>query len=141
MEKYFDEESIFKKSTPLHVKGALIHNRIIRDLDLPYNEIYSGDRVRVLKVIPTRPKYTSICFKEELPKEFITDFQPNLPGIIKTDFLQKVEKLVGAFNWDRILTNLIKILNRKDKGWLTYEEPLSFEKVKEYIDEMIKGSS
>jgi DNA polymerase elongation subunit (family B) len=143
LEKYIGSgPNVFGKSAPIHVKGALIHNMLLRESKSSVPEIFSGDRVRCLKIKPPLPKWTAICFKEELPKELMS-LKPDVAQIVQVDFIQKGQKLLGAFGWEMILTNLLKFLNRKPKGtdtdyrtWI--ENPAEF--TEEEISFFIKKS-
>lgn len=143
LEKYTDEgKGIFGKGSPIHVKGSLIHNRIIKEQKLNMSEIYTGDRVRCLKIKPPVPKWTSICFKEELPIE-MAGLEPDVAQIVKVDFIQKGEKLLGAFGWESVLTNLMKHLNKAKvaRGWMEDPTPFTVEEIVDYCQDALFASN
>jgi len=48
MKKWQDPASIYKKSTPIHVKGSLIYNNLLKErkLDNKYQIIRDGDKIK-----------------------------------------------------------------------------------------------
>ena len=57
MEKYSDVGSVYKKSTPIAVKGSLIYNHYIDKLGLGkrYRKIIDGDKIKFLHLIKPNP--------------------------------------------------------------------------------------
>ena len=51
--RYSDSSNIYKKSTPIAVKGALIYNHYIKKMNLgkKYPIIHSGDKIKFLYLI------------------------------------------------------------------------------------------
>lgn len=73
LEKYANKNTIYEKGCPLHVRGALLYNSIIRknSLEDTINEIASGDKVKVMYLkMPNPIMENVIAIPEDLPKEF-----------------------------------------------------------------------
>jgi len=73
IDKYVDPNSIYKKGTPIHVKGALIYNHHIlkNKLQMKYPLIKDGDKIKFLMLKqPNTVKDTVISFATRIPYEF-----------------------------------------------------------------------
>ena len=73
IDKYVDPNSIYKKGTPIHVKGALIYNHHIlkNKLQRKYPLINDGDKIKFLMLRqPNTVKDTVISFATKIPYEF-----------------------------------------------------------------------
>ena len=73
IDKYVDPNSIYKKGTPIHVKGALIYNHHIlkNKLQRKYPLIKDGDKIKFLMLRqPNTVKDTVISFATKIPYEF-----------------------------------------------------------------------
>jgi len=73
IDKYVDPNSIYKKGTPIHVKGALIYNHHIlkNKLQRKYPLIKDGDKIKFLMLRqPNTVKDTVISFATRIPYEF-----------------------------------------------------------------------
>jgi hypothetical protein len=65
MDKYKDRSSIYRKATPIHVRGALLYNYFLtqHNLDKKYEKIFSGDKIKFLYLkLPNRVKENVIAF-------------------------------------------------------------------------------
>jgi DNA polymerase elongation subunit (family B) len=119
IEKYTAEtDELFKKGSPVHIKGAILHNWIIDQdkLNIPY--IYSGERANILRVKETLPKANSIAFKERFPAEFEKYFEFDVYVILKTNFLNKCKPLFDAFGWEKEWETTLKKLYKLDPDWI-----------------------
>ena len=73
LDKYVDPNSIYKKGTPIHVKGALIYNHHIlkNKLQRKYPLIKDGDKIKFLMLRqPNTVKDTVVSFSTKIPYEF-----------------------------------------------------------------------
>ena len=73
LDKYVDPNSIYKKGTPIHVKGALIYNHHIlkNKLQRKYPLIKDGDKIKFLMLRqPNTVKDTVVSFATKIPYEF-----------------------------------------------------------------------
>ena len=125
IEKYTPDESegaLFKKGSPIHVKGALLHNFLVEQLNLDIAPIYSGERCMVLRIKEELPKATAIAYKEQFPPEFIGLVQPDVYSVAKTHFLNKCSSLFDAFSYEKAWTNLLAKLYKRDQDWPIHGE-------------------
>ena len=71
--KFADSSSIYKKGTPIHVKGALIYNYHLHKhkLEFKYPVIKDSDKIKFLMLkIPNPIKDTVVSFSTKIPYEF-----------------------------------------------------------------------
>ena len=71
--KYSDSSNIYKKSTPIHVKGSLIYNHFLHKhkLEYKYPVIKDGDKIKFLMLkLPNTFKDQVIAFSTRIPAEF-----------------------------------------------------------------------
>jgi DNA polymerase elongation subunit (family B) len=76
----FDEQvisnRIYEKGTPIHVRGALLYNNLVRKnrLTKKYPLIREGDKIKFVYLAEPNPIHENvISFPESLPKEFKLD--------------------------------------------------------------------
>ena len=73
IDKYIESSQIYKKGTPIHVKGSLIYNHYIlkNKLQRKYPLIRDGDKIKFLMLKqPNTVKDTVISFSTKIPYEF-----------------------------------------------------------------------
>lgn len=120
LEKYTpepEENALFKKGSPFHVKGALLHNFLVDKLELTIPLIYSGERGMVVRIKEEIPKCSAIAYKEQFPREFLDYVEPDVYTVAKTHFLNKCSPLFDAFGWEKEWTDLLKKLYKRDNDW------------------------
>ena len=67
-----DSSSIFKKGTPMHIKGVILYNHFVRQQKLTnkYPLIQEGEKIKFLNMrTPNRMQSNVISFMTKLPKE------------------------------------------------------------------------
>ena len=102
LKKYSSSTDIYQKSTPIHVKGALLYNNLLKKNKLvKYEEIQEGDKIKFVVLKEPNPiREKVISFPARLPKEF------NLHNYIDYDeqfdksFLEPLRFIVNAINWN-----------------------------------------
>ena len=76
--KFRDPATIYVKGTPLHVRGAIMFNHMVRERKVgnKYNLINDGEKIKYCYLkVPNRTGENVISFINQLPKEFgLTDF-------------------------------------------------------------------
>ena len=73
LSKYSDPNGIYKKSTPMHVKGALVYNHLLRLKKIThlFPLILEGDKIKYLHILtPNSYQAKVISFPAKLPKQF-----------------------------------------------------------------------
>lgn len=100
--KYKDENNIFKKGTPIHVRGALIYNFLIqsKNLDKKYQYILEGDRIKFLYLREPNPLGTNvITFTHIIPPEFNIDEYIDYEMMFEKAFLDPLNSLLDSVGW------------------------------------------
>jgi DNA polymerase elongation subunit (family B) len=72
LNKFKDSKSIFKKGTPMHMKGAILYNFLLKDKGLghKYPTINGGDKIKFIYLRPQNPYNCNvIAYKTALPEE------------------------------------------------------------------------
>jgi DNA polymerase elongation subunit (family B) len=100
---YFDSSTIYKKNTPIHVRGALLYNKLLKDKNLTkkYQYIYDGDKIKFIYLKMPNPIHENVITMtdEGLPNEF------NLTKYIDYDlqfektFVDPLKIILDAINW------------------------------------------
>jgi DNA polymerase elongation subunit (family B) len=89
----------FKKGTPSHVKGAIAHNVLVKQLNLTdkFEEIQTGYKVKKLYCAKNRYGLDAICYSSQLPDEFglKVDWDKMFGKLVT----QPIERLYEAIGW------------------------------------------
>lgn len=100
--KYYDEKNVFGYKCPKHVKAALYHNKMIKDLDLgkEIETIKNGDKIKFVPLIEPNPARSPVIgFKGELPKEFNLHNYIDYDGQFNKSFLEPMKVALNAVGW------------------------------------------
>ena len=72
VKKFYSDSSIYRKGTPMHIKGSLVYNHMIKERKLTrkYGLIQNGDKIKYLELRQPNPLGCNvISFPSKLPKE------------------------------------------------------------------------
>ncbi len=72
VKKFYSDSSIYRKGTPMHIKGALVYNHMVKERKLTrkYTLIQNGDKIKYLELRQPNPLGCNvISFPSKLPKE------------------------------------------------------------------------
>jgi len=110
MYKYSDNSMIYKKGTPIHVRGSLIFNKMLIDknLDRNYELIKEGDKIKFCYMkMPNPTRENVLSFPEKLPKEL--DLNKFLDYDLMWDktFLEPLRSITDIIGWDLEKKNTI----------------------------------
>jgi DNA polymerase elongation subunit (family B) len=99
---YSDSNSIFKKGTPIHVRGSLIYNHMIKNLGLEkqYQYIQEGDKIKFIYLKEPNPLGTHvISFIGDLPLEFRLQSYIDYDKMFEKAFLDPLNSLLSCIGW------------------------------------------
>jgi DNA polymerase elongation subunit (family B) len=100
--EYSDSKTIYKKGTPIHVKGAILYNHYLKEKNLTnkYPSIKEGEKLKFTYLKTPNPiKDTVISFPTRLPKEFdIQEFIDYDTQFSKT-FLEPIGLILNCIGW------------------------------------------
>lgn len=118
MNKYSDKTTIYKKSTPIAVKGSLIYNHYIKKykIEKKYKEIIEGDKIKYLHLKKPNPlggvrgEDQIISFPNILPKEFglheFIDFKTQF----EKSFIDPLTSILDTIGWSTEKRNTLESL-------------------------------
>ena len=111
LSKYSDSAMLYKKGTPIHVRGSILFNKLITDhkLDYTYEFIKEGDKIKFsyLKV-PNPTKENVISFAEKLPKELDLNKYIDYDLMWEKTFLEPLKSLTEVIGWETEKRNSIE---------------------------------
>jgi DNA polymerase elongation subunit (family B) len=102
MDKYRDKHSVYMKGTPIHVKGALLYNDLLkkRDLDKKYQMIGDGDKVKFAYLkMPNPIGDHVIAILDELPTELDLHRYVDYETQFQKSFLEPIRSLLEVVGW------------------------------------------
>ena len=102
LRKYSSTTDIYQKSTPIHVKGALLYNNMLKKKNLvKYEQIQEGDKIKFIVLREPNPlREKVISFPTRLPKEFNLHDFINYDEQFDKSFLEPLRFIVNAINWN-----------------------------------------
>ena len=99
---YRDPANIYRKSTPIHVRGALMYNHIVKErgLESKYQPIKEGDRIKFIYLRePNTIREDVISFTNELPKEFDLHKYVDYEKQFNKVFLDPLSSIMDSIGW------------------------------------------
>ena len=102
MTKWSNKTTIYKKGTPIHVRGALLHNKQIRSLGLEkkYELIQNGDKIKFIYLrVPNTIQENVISFPGHLPEELELHKYVNHDLQFEKTFLDPINIILDAIGW------------------------------------------
>ena len=111
VKEYRDSTNIYKKGTPMHIRAALLYNRMIQDLSLTkkYTQIKNGDKIKFIYLRTPNPiKENVIGFVDFLPEEFNLHKYIDYELQFQKTFLDPIEPILDAVGWSSEETNSLE---------------------------------
>jgi len=102
IKEYTDPNGIFRKGTPIHVRGALIYNHLVtsKGLEKKYQLIQEGDKIKFLYLREPNPLGTHvITFAGEVPPEFKIRDYIDYDKMFEKSFLEPLNSLLSCIGW------------------------------------------
>lgn len=102
LDKYRDRDEIYKKGTPIHVKGALIFNHLVKKhgLENKYQPITDGDKIKFAYLMMPNPiGETVISVSETLPTEFGLQKYIDYETQFQKTFLDPLIAILEVIGW------------------------------------------
>jgi DNA polymerase elongation subunit (family B) len=100
--EYADSANIFRKGTPIHVKGALVYNHFLRTLKLTkrYQEIQEGEKIKFIYLKqPNIFNNNTLAFISALPKQLGAESYIDYDLQFNKSFLEPLDIILSAINW------------------------------------------
>jgi len=102
IKEYADSASIYKKSTPIHAKGALIYNHFLKSfkLDKKYPLIQDGEKIKFVYLkTPNTFNQSVISFPNRIPKEFDIEKFVDYDLQFEKTFLDPIKIILDCLHW------------------------------------------
>jgi len=102
LKKYSSTKDIYLKGCPIHVRGALLYNNILKNKRLTkYEKIQEGDKIKFIKLKePNTLHQDVISFIGVLPKEFDLHKYIDYDNQFDKSFLEPLRFIVKAIGWN-----------------------------------------
>ena len=110
-ESYADKDTIYKKATPLQVKGALLYNHYLNKYNLQkkYQSINDGEKIRFCYLkLPNPIRYKVIACPDTLPKEFGLDSYIDYEMQFVKGYLDPINVILHTIDWTHEKRNTIE---------------------------------
>ena len=111
--KYTDSADIYKKGTPMHVRGSLLYNYYLKKnkIDQKYERIQEGDKIKFLYLKePNTIGENCISFNTVIPKEFNIDRYVDYDLMFQKAFLDPMDTIVKSLGWETEHKNTLEDL-------------------------------
>jgi DNA polymerase elongation subunit (family B) len=118
MTKYADKDTIYRKSTPIAVKGALIYNYHLKQMKLEkkYKKIIEGDKIKYLHLKKPNPfggmkgEDQVVSFPNILPKEFELEKYIDSKMQFEKSFIDPLTAILDTIGWSTEKKNTLENL-------------------------------
>ena len=101
-EKYSDSTTVYKKGTPMHVRGALMYNMLVRKHKLQdyVPIIKDGEKIKYIHLrVPNPAQENIISFLGDLPADFDLHKYIDYDKQFEKSFLEPLRFIVDAIQW------------------------------------------
>jgi DNA polymerase elongation subunit (family B) len=99
IEKY-QSGSTYSSGCPIHVRGSIVHNQLLKKHNLPIQEIKNGTKVRFCYLkLPNPARENVIAFENFLPKEFGLEEYVDYDTQFEKTFKAALKHVSDAINW------------------------------------------
>jgi DNA polymerase elongation subunit (family B) len=109
--EYADKDKIFKKGTPIHVRGSLVYNQILKEkkLDKKYQLIKDSDKIKFMYLKTPNPyKSNVLAFPMRMPPEFNAEKYIDYTMQFEKVFLEPLKIILNAIGWESEHTNTLE---------------------------------
>jgi len=101
--QYSDSTTIYTKGTPIHVRGSLLYNHLLKkhNLDMRYENIKNGEKIHFTYLTTPNPiNENVISFISVLPREF--DLRRFIDHDMQFDkaFVEPLKVIIEKINWN-----------------------------------------
>jgi DNA polymerase elongation subunit (family B) len=102
LREYSDPVMLYKKGTPIHVKGAILYNDRLKkmNLDKKYQLIQEGEKLKFTYLKQPNPlKDSVLSFPTRIPKEFELEQYVDYETQFNKAFLEPIKIILDCMGW------------------------------------------
>lgn len=102
IKKWSDASSLYKKSCPIHVRGAILHNHYIKEkkLDKQYPLIQEGEKIKFTYLkLPNPIREDVVSYPSRLPPELGLDKYIDYDVQFNKSFLEPIKVIMDCIGW------------------------------------------
>ena len=102
VDKHKSSSTLYSKGTPIHARGALLYNHLIKEkkLDKKYAKIQNGEKIKFCYLKLPNPIHENvISYIQEFPKELGLDKYIDYDLQFSKAFLEPMKVILDAINW------------------------------------------
>ena len=102
LNNYADKVTLYKKGTPIHVKGAILYNHYLKEKGLAnkYPLIQEGEKLKFTYLkMPNPFKDSVVSYPSRLPKEFALDDFIDYNTQFEKAFLEPIKVILDCMKW------------------------------------------
>jgi len=106
--KYFDCDTIYRKATPIHIRGALLFNSKLKEMKLEnkYSLIFDKEKIKFCYLKLPNPLHENvISCSSGLPKEFGLEEYIDYDTQFEKSFLEPIKNILDTIGWKTEKTN------------------------------------
>lgn len=102
LNKYVDSAMIYKKGTPLHVRGALMYNHLLIEHKIDrFQPVQEGDKVKYVYLkLPNPSRENVIAVSSQLPRQLGLDKYIDYDTQFEKAFLDPMRTIIDAIGWN-----------------------------------------
>jgi DNA polymerase elongation subunit (family B) len=103
LKEYSDSATLYKKGTPIHVKGAILYNHFLKQhgLTTKYPLIQEGEKIKFTYLKSPNPfKDTVVSYPSRLPKELGLQNYIDYDTQFEKTFLDPIKIILVSIGWE-----------------------------------------
>jgi DNA polymerase elongation subunit (family B) len=103
LKEYSDSATLYKKGTPIHVKGAILYNHFLKQhgLTTKYQLIQEGEKIKFTYLKTPNPfKDSVVSYPSRLPKEFGLQTYIDYDTQFEKTFLDPIKIILVSIGWE-----------------------------------------
>ena len=109
IEKWEDRHTVYKKGTPIHVRGALLYNQQLKKANLSQEAIKNGTKVKFCYMKMPNPLMENvISFTNFLPEEFALNQYVDYETQFNKTFKEPLKLVSDAIKWELEYVNSLE---------------------------------
>jgi DNA polymerase elongation subunit (family B) len=100
--KFMDVSTLYKKGTPIHIRGCIMFNHLLRQNKLTnkYNIIQDGEKIRFIFLrVPNPTGGNIMSFITELPTEFDLHSRIDYDTMFQKSFIDPLQVILDTIGW------------------------------------------